>query len=300
MNKSIFFRILLTLTSLIAASLISGKSSAQENVGKRAPVRNQPPPRIDSERHFREFERTNKFEGLYPLIARKIAIATRGSIVEIFDTFGKGLVSGLQLDATQSQELEEALKKRAKMKVSEQKKLFRELANSKGEISERAIQKAVQDLLEKDAENDLALTFELESILDPIQVGKVCKVAMGDFRPDFARVPLVSRHLKLTPEQQTKYEACRLANVEFASEAQQVKGLDKAELDASYERLAEKPKSLMVEADNSLDEDQFLFVARAVGFVKEGESLKQFFERQPKEEQARLANTLKVFRVRQW
>jgi len=51
----------------------------------------------------------------------------------------------------------------------------------------------------------------------------------------------------------------------------------------------------MIDADNALNSEQFLFVARAVGFVKDDESLSQYFARQSRAEQERLAKTHGVF-----
>lgn len=311
MTSSVLRIGLLTCEAVVSIILASETTLGQQKATPNFPIRNQPLPTIDKKKVLLDFNKS-RFEGLDPVVGNKISKETRGSIAEIFDIFGKGLQSSLKLDEAQVTELNTVLKKRAQKKEALIKPLFRKLADTTGEIPEPVIQLAVKKFLEKDLENELVLTQELVEILDPIQIDKVCKVAMGKLRPDFARVPLVAKILKLTADQQAKYEACRLANEEFSAKLGTLRTLsgksynqvnkdkgdpDKEEMDALYVQCSKKFVDLMTEADNSLNAEQFLFVARSVGFVKDDETLNQYFERQSKQEQARLAITLGVFRA---
>ncbi len=64
--------------------------------------------------------------------------------------------------------------------------------------------------------------------------------------------------------------------------------------------LKERAVFLGKDADNSLNAEQFLFVMRALGFVREGETIRELYEREDEAKRLELRTMWKPFRETGW
>ena len=224
------------------------------------------------------------YDGLDFDVARRLELEAGGSFLEALVAVGKKVIDDFSLSETEKNDFSKAIAERERAR-SETMQICRSTLVLDSKVSESAIKKAIGTIREEELKHEMIFTEKVEEIFDPTQVELICKKLMIA-RSMFARVPVVYRCLKLTVEQRSKFELARLTMYDLTN-----KKNDPSQVSALEKRL----EVLIRDADNSLNSEQFLFVMRALDFVKEGESIRELYERESEANRLVLRTNWKAF-----
>jgi hypothetical protein len=249
----------------------------------------------------RKARELGRFGGLDPQIAgrAKGEILDRGSLLELLVFFGGQFEVRAKLDQNQRPEFLSALEKRKRQREETVEEAFRQIREM-SPFDENGYRLIMAKAWKKEDEHEAVFSKSMSDILDPTQLDTLCKAAMGYLRPEFARHPLIASHMKLTKEQIAKFDRWRLENhkvVKQESDYRQSLQKDsraptdqqEIEVEKFFKGITTNFVNYARDADNSLTKEQFQFVARATGMIREDETLDEYYNRLTEAEQTKLA-----------